>query len=128
VKRVVASLLVLALSTAAHADIVGPPGDPARHEKIVGISVADSGVALLAGGIIMLAIGATEDPATDETTKRALYLAGGLTTTVGALMTGVGFLVWVLARQKTTEWLKSGKPATPPGKVSFVPSGLRLTF
>jgi hypothetical protein len=131
--RLVAVLLAFALFTAplaARADIVGPPGDPARKEKIIGITVADVGAAFLVGGIIMLAVGGATDPETDQVLKRDLYLAGGLTTTVGACAIGIGLAVWMLARKQTAEWIKNGKPApaTRPGQVSLAPGGLRLTF
>lgn len=128
-RRALAALLCLALSTVpapARADIVGPPGDPARHDKIVGIVVADVGVALLVGGVIMLGFAAAADPSKDVVLQRDLYLAGGLTTAVGGSMTVVGFLVWILARQKTADWLKQGKPGTV--SLAPSPSGIRLTF
>lgn len=115
---------------AARADIISEPGDPARPEKIVGIAVADTGVALLVGGIIMLAFGGAADPQNDVELRRDLFLAGGICTAVGGSMAIVGFLYWMLARQRTAEWIKNGRPAAPAGKVSFAPgpNGFRLTF
>jgi hypothetical protein len=101
---VVGLALCLALAPAwARADIVGPPGDPARSDKIKGIVVADVGVGVLGAGIALLAVRAAHDPA-DVPFQRDLYLAGGLTTAVGASMVGIGFLVWMVARQRTAEW------------------------
>jgi hypothetical protein len=106
----------------AHADIIGPPGDPARQAKIVGIGVADTGVGLLAGGIAMLIVGATRDPQTDTVLKADLMLAGGLSTAVGGAMALVGSMIWLIARKETVAWERA--------KVSLAPSpgGLKLKF
>ena len=95
-----ASLMTLPLT--AHADIIGPPGDPAHQEKITGIASADSGFALMAGGIVMLSLQATQSY--DVPTKNDLILAGGLCTAFGAGALVVGTLIWLLARRKTAEW------------------------
>jgi hypothetical protein len=132
-RALTAAVLCVTLAWApmvARADIISEPGDPARPEKIVGIAVADTGIGLLVGGIIMLAFGGAADPQNDVELRRDLFLAGGICTAVGGSMTLVGFLYWMLARQRTTEWIKNGRPSTPAGKVSFAPGpgGLRLTF
>src|SRR6478735_327679 len=120
-KRLVAALLLLSLASTARADIVGPPGDPARNEKITGIVTADTGAALLVGGIIMLAVGATRDD-NDVKLKADLYLAGGLFTAVGAAGVAVGAVIWLLARKQTTEW-QAGKV-----KAGLTGNGVKLTF
>jgi hypothetical protein len=113
--------LTLVTAPMARADIIGPPDDPARHDKIIGIATADTGVGLLLGGIAMLAVGATRDTETEVKLRADLNLAGGLFTAFGVAAAGVGAVIWLLARKQTMEWQKRSA-------LSLAPSGVQLRF
>jgi hypothetical protein len=81
--------------------------DPGKQHKLAGIITADIGVGLLVGGVIMLGISTTVND--DVAKRRALELAGGLCTSIGALGMVFGAVIWAISLRETKEWKASQK-------------------
>jgi hypothetical protein len=98
-----------ALTPTPKAQTAPPPVsvDPGKVHKLAGIVTADIGVGLLVGGVIMLGVSTTVND--DVSKRRALELAGGLCTGVGAVGMVIGAIMWGISLRETKEWKASQK-------------------